>query len=415
MSVQVTDTPYAISWARNRNVLTLLCGIGTRQNYAIAAKVTVWANNNNVVTVYQSETMVLHPDTQGYVHIPLDLLGGFAPQPDMPDGEVFSLMTNAVLKYQVRYAEMYGSPMPIIRTWNADIIRYAICGEVAERYARLNMPDWKSGVVLPMAESGNLFWVIGEDTAQSVQVRKSQPVYLYGIWYRDTGSASTLTVTETVAITTATGTTSNTYSRSVTNGSMYRLDVSPSKVGATDALYYTVTLSASGYSWSRTFVVAPDGWRDIYLLLQNKYGLLVPWVCPDMKRELTLESETLKVGRLHYNDQTESYEKYTAMMPSLTNAEAARLARCIGQQYNYIRSGYAWLRIEMEPETFTVLEEQEGMVRVKFSFRFVENQLENMSEAPRTAGMSFNYNDNVNEEYVAFSDRTIPSNNELYD
>lgn len=413
MSVTVTDTPYVISWARNQNALTLLCSIGTLQNYAIAAEVNVWVNNDNVVTLYESETMVLHPDTRGYVRVPLDLLGGFAPQPDMPDGEALSLMTNAVLKYQVKYAEMYGSPTPTVRTWHTDSIRYAVCGEVAERYARLNMPDWKSGMVRPISGSGNLFWVIGEDTAKSVQVRRSQPVYLYGLWYRDSGSASTLTVSETVTVVTATGSITNSYSRSVTNGSMYRLDVSPSKVGATGALYYTVVLSASGGSWSRTFIVTPDGWNDKYLLLQNKYGVLVPWVCPEMKRELTIEAEALKMGRLHYSDQTESYEKYTAMLAAMPNADAARLARCIGQRYHYIKSGYAWLRIVVEPETFTVLEEPEGMVRVSFAFRFVENQLENMSDAPRTAGMSFNYNDNVADEYVAFSDRTIPLTNEL--
>ena len=415
MSVQVTDTPYAISWARNQNVLTLLCTVGTLQNYAIAARVTVWVNNNNTVTEYQSEPMVLRPDAQRYVRIPLDILGGFTPQPDMPDGEVFSLMTNAVLKYQVQYAEMYGNPTPTVHTWQSDSVRYAICGEVAERYARLNMPDWKSGMTRPIVDSQNLFFVVGEDTAKQVTVQKSQPVYLYGLWFRDVGTAATLTVTETITITTTNGTTTNTYSRTATSGSMYRLDVSPSKIGATNALYYTVTISASGGSWSRTFIVAPDGWKDRYLLLQNKYGVLVPWVCPELKRELTIEAENLKVGRLHYTDQTEACEKYTAQMAAMTNADATRLARCLGQQYHYIKSGYAWLRIVVEPETFTVLEEPEGMVRVEFAFRFVENQLENMSDAPRTAGMTFNYDDDVAEEYVAFSDRTIPLTNELYD
>ncbi len=69
----------------------------------------------------------------------------------------------------------------------------------------------------------------------------------------------------------------------------------------------------------------------------------------------------------------------------------------------------------VEPETFTVLEEPEGMVRVQFAFRFVENQMENMSDAPRTAVMTFNYDDDVAQEYVTYSDRTIATNNELYD
>lgn len=412
MSVTVTDTPYIISWTRNQNVLTLLCTVGTLENYAIAARVKVWVNNNNAVSEYQSEVMVLHPDSLGYVRIPLDLLNGFAPQPDLPDGQTFSLLTNAVLKYQVQYAQMHGSPTPTVRTWHSDSIRFAVIGEVAERYARLNMPDWNSGMVRPIANSNNLFWIIGEDTEKTVSVRRSQSSYLYGLWYRDSGSASTLTVTETVVITSASGTTSNTYSLSATNGSVYRLDVSPKAVGAENALYYTVTVIASGGKWSRTYILAPDGYNDRYLLLQNKYGVLIPWVCPELKRELVLEAETVKVGRLHYADQTDAYEKYTAMMPMMTHADAERLARCLGQRYHYIKSGYAWLRIVVEPESYTVRDDSESMVQVSFSFRYTENQQENMSEAPRVAGMSFNYDD-AEREIVAFSDRTIPLTNEL--
>lgn len=415
MSVTVTETPYAISWARNHNALTLLCTVGTLQNYAIAARVKVWANNNNEVSLYQSEIMVLRPDSQGYVHISLDLLSGFIPQPDMPDGQVFSLLTNAVLKYQVQYAEVYGSPTPTVQTWMFDTIRYAICGEVVERYARLNMPDWNSGMVRPVVDSQNMFLIIGEDTAKTVCVRKSQPVYIYGLWYRDAGSASTLTVTETVTVANKSGSVTNTYSRTATSGSMYRLDVSPQAVGATDAMYYTVSLSASGGNWRRTFVVNPDGYNDRYLLLQNKYGILVPWVCPNLKREIIIEAENIRVKRKHYASQTDAYEKYTALLPWMINVDAVRLAQCLGQGHHYIKSGYAWLRIEIEPESFAVLDEPEGMVSVVFSFRFVENQLENMSDAPRVAGMTFNYDDNVDREYVAFSDRTIATRNELYD
>lgn len=415
MAVTVTETPYMISWARNQNALTLLCTVGTLQNYAIAARVTVWVNNNNEVTERQSEVMVLHPDAQGYVRVPLDLLAGYIPQPDMPDGQEFALLTNAVMKYQVQYAEMYGSPTPTVRTWRTDSIRYVICGEVAERYARLNTPDWNSGMERPIVDSQDLFLVVGEDTGRQVTVRKSQPVYLYGLWYRAGSTSATLRVNVKITIVTASGQASMTRVYDVTSGSMYRLDVSPTVLEIEDALYYTIAITSSGGSWSRTFIIRPDGWKDRYLLLQSKYGVLTPWVCPGLKRELTIEAESLKVGRLHYNDTTDAYEKYTALLPMLTNEEARRLARCLGQQYHYIKSGYAWLRIVVEPETFTVLEEPEGMVRVQFAFRFVENQQENMSDAPRTAGMTFNYNDDVAQEYVTYNDRTIATNNELYD
>lgn len=415
MSVTVTDTPYAISWARNQNALTLLCTTGTLRNYAIAAKAKVWVNNNNEVTLYQSETMVLRPDAQGYVRIPLDLLSGYIPQPDMPDEQQFSLMTNAVMKYQVQYAEMYGSPTPTVQAWQQDSVRYAICGEVAERYARLNMPDWDSGMVRPVVDSQNMFLIIGEDNGMTVAVRRSQPVWLYGLWYRDTGTSDTLTITETVTIVNSGGSTTNVAVRTATNGSMYRLDVSPQAKGATDALYYTVSISTSGGSWSRTYIVNPDGYNDRYLLLQNKYGVLTPWVCPELRREVSIEAENIKIGRLHYTNYTDTYEKYTAVLQAMVNADATRLARCLGQHHHYIKSGYAWLRIEIEPESFSVLDESDGMVSVEFTFRFVENQLENMSDAPRTAGMTFNYGDDVTREYVSFSDRTIPITNELYD
>lgn len=412
MSVTVIDTPYTISWARNQNALTLLCTIGTKKNYAIAARVSVWVNNYNSVSEYQSEVMVLHPDSDNRVRITLDMLAGFSVQPDLPDNGAFSLLTNAVLKYQVQYAEMYGSPIPTIRTWHADIMRYAVCGEIAERYARLNMPDWKSGMERPIVESTTLFWIVGEDTGIEAAIRRSQPVYLYGLWYKGELSSQTLTVTVRVTSPSLTNPIVNTYS--VTNGSMYRLDVSPNMLGLNDScLYYTVSINSTGGSWNRTFRIVPDGYNDQYMLLQNKYGVLLPWVCHELKRELVLDTENVRVGRLHYSDLKDVCEKYTAFLPMLTYNEAKQLARCLGQRYHYIKSGFAWLRIVVEPESYVVREETENMVKVSFAFRFVENQQENMSDAPRMAGMSFNFDDDVAREYVAWSDRTTPITNEL--
>lgn len=411
MSVTVTDTPYIISWARNKNVLTLLCDIGTKRNYAIAAKVSVWVNNYNAIREYQSEVMVFHPDEENYVRIPLDLLSGYTPQPDLPDGQAFSLLTNAVLKYRIGYAEMYGDTTPIVRVWRYDQYRFAVCGEVAERYARLNMPDWHSGMVRVFRNSPDLFWVIGEDTNKTVNVHRSQSVYLYGLWYWSISNVELLEVRVVVSSPSLDNDRVLTYT--AMNGSMYRIDVSPETLQlASDCLRYSVRVVSSGGSWSRTYNILPDGYKDTQFLLQNKYGVLAPWVCPEVKREITTTAENVRVGRMHYADQTDSYEKYTAKFPMMATADAARLARCIGQRYHYIKSGFAWLRIVIEPDSYTVKDEPENMVRVSFAFRFVENQLENISDAPRTAGMSFNFDD-AERERVAFSDRTIPINNEL--
>lgn len=416
MSVQVVETPYLFSWARNMNRLRLLCNSTGLENYAVAARVTVWVNDYNQVKEYQSEAMVFHADSEGYVSVPLYLLAGFIPQPDLPDGTPFQLLTNAVLKYQVSYAEMYGSPVPTVQTWQSDMVRYALCGEVVERYARLNLPDWDSGQVKMIAGSEDVFWLIGEPTGQTVNVQAGQPVYLYGLWYSQ-NKAFTETLKLTVDVTTysdngTTGLTSLTLSP--TNGSVFRLDVSPSAIGADadSTLYYTVDIATSGGNWNRTYTLHADRWRARTLLLQSKYGVLVPWLVDELKRELTIEGESLTAGRQHYTDLKSVFETYTATTPLLTAEEARRLAQCLSGRYHYIRSGGAWVRVVVEPGTFAVLSEPENMVRVEFKLRFCEDQQENLCDAPRSQAMTFNYYD-LEEQYAAFDSRTAAINNEL--
>ena len=131
---------------------------------------------------------------------------------------------------------------------------------------------------------------------------------------------------------------------------------------------------------------------------------------PQVRRDITTEAEELLVERRRYLNITEGVELYTATTAQMTHAEARRLAQCIGQQYHYVKCGTAWLRITIEAGSLTVLDEAEDMVTLEFSYRFMENQTEDITNGSLERGASSNVVD-FDEALVAFSDRTLPNSN----
>ena len=96
----------------------------------------------------------------------------------------------------------------------------------------------------------------------------------------------------------------------------------------------------------------------------------------------------------------------------MTRTEARRLAQCIGQQYHYVKCGTTWLRITIEAGSLTVLDEAEDMVTLELSYRFVENQSEDITSGSLTRGTTRNTVD-FNGTLVAFSEGTLPTGNEI--
>lgn len=382
-----------------------------KPNYAIAVELEVVVNNNNQLKTHLVKGLVFQPDGAGDVEILLDALPGFIPQPDIPTTNpttaVWTLLTNMLLKYRVSYGEMWGEEVPLVQNWTTTAYKYALCGEMADRFARLNLPDWVCGET-QFSETNNVFRILGEDSGITVRVCRSQAEYLYGMWFDTTVSLnSTKNVVLSVSVD---GGTATTATKQVKNGQIYRIPVGLAALGITSAKRYTISLTLSGHTWSRIFIVQPDYYEPTELLLQSKYGLLRSFVVPQVRRNITTEAEELLVDHRRYLNITESGEAYTAITAQMTRTEARRLAQCIGQQYHYVKCCTAWLRITIEAGSLTVLDEAEDMVTLEFSYRFVENQTEDITNGSLECGASSNVVD-FDEALVAFSDRTLPNSN----
>lgn len=384
-----------------------------KANYAIAVELEVVANNNNQLKTHNVKGLVFQPDGAGDIEIPLDLLPGFIPQPDIPTtsatASAWVLLTNMLLKYRVGYGEMWGDGTPLVQNWTTTAYKYALCGEEADRFARLNLPDWVCGET-QFSETNNVFRILGEDSGITVRVCRSQAEYLYGMWFDTTVSLnSTKNVVLSVSVDDGAATTTI---KQVRNGQIYRIPVGLAALGITTAKYYTVSLTLGSHTWSRVFIVQPDYYEPTELLLQSKYGLLRSFVVPQVRRDITTEAEELLVDYRRYLNITESGEAYTAITAQMTRTEARRLAQCIGQQYHYVKCGTAWLRITIEAGSLTVLDEAEDMVTLEFSYRFVENQTEDVTGGSLERSVNatrVDFGDNI----VAFSEVTIPNNNEI--
>lgn len=382
-----------------------------KPNYAIAAEIEVVVNNNNQTKTHKVKGLVFRPDGAGDVEIPLNLLPGFIPQPDVPTtdaaSDAWAILTNMILKYRVSYGEMWGEGTPLVQNWTTTGYKYALCGEIADRFARLNLPDWKSNET-QFSETNSYFRILGEDNNVNIRICRSQAEYLYGMWFDTTLNLNS--TTNIVVALSIDGGTATTATKLVRNGQIYRIPVGLAALGITSAKYYTISLTLINHIWSRTFIVQPDYYEPTELLLQSKYGLLRSFVVPQVRRDITTEAEELFVEHRRYLNITEGGEMYTATTAQMTCAEARRLAQCIGQQYHYVKCGTAWLRITIEAGSLTVLDEAEDMVTLEFSYRFVENQTEDITNGSLERGASSNVVD-FDEALVAFSDRTLPNSN----
>ena len=384
-----------------------------KPNYAIAVELEVVVNNNNQLKTHLVKGLVFQPDGAGDVEIPLDALPGFISQPDIPTTNpttgTWDLLTNMLLKYRVSYGEMWGEEVPLVQNWTTTAYKYALCGEMADRFARLNLPDWRSNET-QFSETNNYFRILGEDNGDTIRICRSQAEYIYGMWFDTTLNISTTrNITLSVSVD---GGTAVTTTKQVQNGQLYRIPVGLAALGITEAKYYTVSLSLGGHTWSRTFVVQPDYFEPTALLLQNKYGLLRSFTVPRVRRDITTEAEELLVDHRRYLNITEGSEAYTVTTAQMTRKEARRLAQCIGQQYQYVKCGTAWLRITIEAGSFKVLDEAEDLVTLEFAYRFVENQTEDITNGSLDRSVTVNRVD-FGDNLVAFYEGTIPNNNEI--
>lgn len=392
-----------------------------KDNYAVAAMVEVTVNNYNSLETRTTETMVFRPDSGNHVSIPMDVIAGYIPQPDLPTGSnsAWQLLTNALLKFRVRYGEMWGNGIPQVQSMAWTDYFYALCGEMTERYAAVGLPDWQSGQNYQIGTDNNIFWVIGLDTGMVQHVRQSQPEWIYGLFYKsgiDVGTAVGNSYRVTVAMTGkkkdgSTVSSSNTYNQ--VNGQVYRIDVRPSLLAASDLLWYTVTVSTSWGSWTRTYHVLPDSFEQVNMLLQDKYGLLRVAVCANLRREVTTEGEELVMDRRRYMNLTRKSETYTTTLEGLTREAAARIGRSVGNEYHYIQNKGRWERVVVEPGNFVVREDENDLLAVELQLRFVEDQQENMATGSMSRASSIVLGD-ADEQVLSFDVITDPVNNELF-
>lgn len=402
----------------------------SRSNYSLAVALDVLSNNCNSVSSHSTGWMFFQPDPDGYLDVPLDMLASFIPQPDIPAAAEplgLSLLTNLFLKYRIRYAECWGDT-PLIQSVATSPWFYAIAGEVSDYYHRLNLPDWLDHFPsdqLSTVGGTNVtcFRVIGEDDNLSIDVHASQPEFLT-IFYLNASEAinSSVSLRLRVVKTAPDGTSTTSWSVfTVRNGNFYRLSVGPAALSATTSAYYSVTLFPSGNTpqFSRTYRLIPDFYSQHLFLLQNQWGILSSFVAASMAAAAVAEGESLHIRHRHYVSVSDRYQSFTATSAALRPVEARRLARSLASAYHYYFNAGAWQRIAIEPASVTFRNDEEDLVTLQFSFRFVENQTDNLpSNSVRsnsnTVTVDIDHTDDA-DAYLSFDTRLIPSTNALHE
>ena len=385
-----------------------------KENYAVNTIIEVVVNNNNVVTTHKGN-FNFYPNEDGIVDIPLDIVGSLVPQPDIPSTseDDVALLTNALVKYRISYGEMWGE-VPQVQNMTTGEWKYAIAGEVAERFSRLNLPDWKAGNTSQIINGGNILWVIGEDTATTIRTATSKQEFLYILLYNSSfsiGASRSVYMDIYTPNNNGAEVLSETKTISIANGNVYRIPVGPAVIGV-DGGYYRIVLRSATSNWSRIYIVE-DGCEDaVNVLLQNKYGFLQSYQFHDVKREISKESEEYVVGKRRYIGAKDVAETYKLRSRLMSVDESKRLASCLPQQYHYIQCNSGWIRATLEDGSFVVRNDEDGMVTVELSMRFVDNQVENMPNGSLSTGISATIADDLNS-IVSFSERTTPINNNL--
>lgn len=397
------------------------------QNYSLAVAVDVLTNNYNNVTQGTTDWMFFQPDESGRVEVPLEVLRSFVPQPDIPsfaEPFVLQLMTNLFLKYRIRWAEVWGDT-PRLQAVEVGEWCYAFCGEESDYHHRLNLPDWQDYAPAAQLSSARrtLFRVIGEDSGKMVDVRPSQPEFLTIFYYNAQESInSSVQMRVRLDKTDRQGRTATTWiEHTVKNGNVYRLSVGPAAVSASASAMYSVTLctSDSEAQFSRTYRLVPDFYERHLFLMQTKWGTLATLCVPRLTVDSVTEGDSLRMRHRHYVGMTDRYQKFTAETAALRKDEAERVGRSLASAYHYYQHNGAWQRIAITPGTVTYKDDGEDMMVVSFTFRYVENQADNMpsNRALSTSNQQLvtaNIEDDAGA-YVSFGVRMTPQTNALHD
>jgi len=395
-------------------------------NYSVAVNLEAVVNNCNVLKTLSSGWMFFSPDADGNVEVPLDMLATFLPQPDIPgtaDPTALTLLTNYFVKYRISYAEYYGDT-PRLQEVSTTPWRYAIGGEVEDYYHRLNLPDWLDFAPTQQLSSNNapLFRVIGEDTGLTLDIHASQPEFLT-VFFFYSGAAMNAEYTLQLTLTTTAhnGTTSTTVTTfPIKNGNFYRLPVGPTALSTQSCAYYTVTLGTSGSDpqFTRTYHVVPDFYSQYLFLLQNKWGALATMAVPSVAAAAVTEGNFVRVRLRQYVSLSDCYQSFTATSSPLRRDEALRLSRALASNYHYCLAGAAWKRIAVEPASVTFRDDEQDMVVVAFTFRFVENQVDNLpTNTARSNSNTDVVTSNLSDDagnYLSFATRLTPTTNIIH-
>ena len=260
-------------------------------------------------------------------------------------------------------------------------------------------------------------------TGLTLDIHASQPEFLT-IFYFNASEAigSTVSLRLRIVKTAPDGTSTTSWSVfTVANGNFYRLSVGPVALSATSSAYYSLTLfpASSTPQFSRTYRLIPDFYRLHHFLLQNQWGVLSSFVAASLSAASVSEGDSVTIRRHHYIALSDRYQTFTASSAALRPVEARRLARSLASAYHYYFSAGAWQRIAIEPTSVTFLSDDEDLLVVQFSFRFVQNQADNLpSNSVRsnsnTLTVDISHTDDA-DAYLSFDTRLTPSTNAIHE
>ena len=354
-----------------------------KANYQIFAKLEVIRYVNGSIQRAQTPEILLHPNNQNKVMLPLTLLRSYFTQADVPSvSEQFApyILQYALLTYRLAFSEYYGEN-PRMQIMQFSDYYYAVSGKMAESNKALNVPDWSTAMGVNVKLSTSLRpRNFGSANNLSINSFWEMPQYAYFMLFSQSENAQyTKTLEVQVDILNNDGTREtniNIGSISISNFNIVRIPLSVNALNlsahSTDILSYTVRIFSAGYAefWLRTFILQHKPHFAKVFFLQNRCGVLDSFFTDNEMVEKIIEGdEIVQNGKIEI-DITDSSILYTARTGYKTVAEMELLSAAMENRFNYIVIGGNAVPITILPETLVVNDEEQDLQSGEFQYRF---------------------------------------------
>ena len=343
----------------------------SKKNYALLTQFLV---NNNT-----TPEMVIHVAENSRATQPITILLSYFNEPDIPVYNKLvapEKLSNAYLKYRLKYAEFFGNPIEVQYVHTSDE-KILLPGTIDNVKHLNNLPDWENPTMpnISFSEYDNVR-ELGCDSGLTVSSYVEAQQLLYLMLFNSASAHNNINFS--VFLVFADGATKKVVypDMQIENNAIYRLSISFHSLNLSthqidsEIISYTVSVTLSpGKIWKRTFILHQKPFFAKEFYFQNRYGLLEPFFAESMVEEKVTTGEENVLNQDINIDYSESETIYTVSTGYKSPREMRLLSECVDRQYNYIFSGRQVRRIIILPDSYTIHDENEELQSAQFQFK----------------------------------------------